>query len=666
MPGQTNPAGLPAPTEVQPDPQPRRSSFGILLGDDDLQVKRILQARRLEQVERLEEPVLDQPEERLEEGEHSRRFAMAGPLLLALVALGLWAAGVARVNLREINDLGLASVLPVQVLAALVVATAAFAWTLGQRPLRRSMLLLHVVTLVVMLYGMNAMVEPVPGPNILWRHAGIADHIATTGTVDPRIDAYFNWPGFFVLAAFLSSAAGLDSIVQLAAAWVPVFFNLLYLGPLLLLYRRATPDQRLIWLAVWFFYISNWIQQDYLSPQALTYFLYLLIIGILLRWFGTDRSAWPAPARWLPWRPPLPSPATAPMFHPLPVHGPSPRQPSARRAGLMAVVIALFAAAVPSHQLTPFAILASVSALVIVRRCSARGLPLLMLVMVAAWITFMSAAYLAGHLSILSGQVGQVNSIAAANVTDRLKGSADHQLVVQLRLALTALVWLLALLGWLRRRRQGQDDVAFTLLAVVPFLLLGLQSYGGELLLRVYFFGLPFAAFLAAGLFLPVKADAVSWRKVAAVGLAGITILGGFLFARYGNERIDHFTSAELAAVRHLYEIAPPGSLLLAATGDLPWKFQDYATYEYRIVPNLPNSGNGDLVKPVLGIMRQHRQPGAYLIVTRSQRADTQARSILPPGSLHRLEQRLRRSPTIQLVYANQDARIYALRPGKR
>jgi hypothetical protein len=651
------PDRLPAPTAAEPDARPRQPPFGILLDDDDLEIKRIIQAKQRERAGGLEQ--LEQPE-MVEKREHARRWTMAGPVLLSLLAVAPWAVGVRRVNLRQVSDLGLVSVLPVSVLIGLALATGAFVWTLAQRPPPRSALLLHVITLVLMLYGMTAMVEPVPGPNILWRHAGIADHIATTGTVDPTIDAYFNWPAFFALAAFLSSAAGLDSIIDLAARWVPVFSNLLYLGPLLLLYRRVTTDTRLVWLAVWFFYITNWIHQDYLAPQGLTYFLYLLIIAILLRWFSTDRSAWPAPARFLPWRPPT----TSVILDALPVETPSPLARSTRRAGLMAVVIVLFAAAVPSHQLTPFAILAGVSALVIFGRCSARGLPFLMAVMLAAWITFLSAAYLAGHLSILGGHVGQVNSIAAANVTNRLTGSSDHQLIVQIRLALTALLWILALLGWLRRRRHGQDDVAVTLLAVVPFLLLGLQSYGGELLLRVYFFSLPFIAFLAAGLFLPVKAGAASWRTVGAIGLAGITLLGGFLFARYGNERFDHFTSAELAAVRHLYEIAPPGSLLLAATSDLPWKFQDYATYEYRIVPNLPNSGNGDLVKPVLELMRQHRQQGAYLIVTRSQRADTEARSVLPPGSLHHLERTLHRSATVQLIYANEDARIYTLRPG--
>jgi hypothetical protein len=653
---------LPAPVEDRPSPDPQKPPFGIRLGDDDLLAQRILQARRRQQAERLEELVQPEP---VEEAARAGWWSTAGPVVLDVAALALWAVSLARVNLREVNDYGLASVLPVPVFLALVLTTGAFAWTLAQRPLRRPVVLLHLVVLVVMLYGMNPMVEPVPGPNILWRHAGIADYIATTGTVDARIDAYFNWPGFFVLAAFLTSASGLHSIVQLAAGWAPVFFNLLYLGPLLLLYRRATSDHRLIWLAMWFFYVTNWIQQDYLAPQALTYLLYLLVFGLLLRWFGTDRSTWLAPARFLPWRPPPPSSAISTLFDARPTPAPVLLRPSGRRAGLMAVVIVLFAAAVPSHQLTPFAILVGVSALVIVRRCSARGLPLLMLSMLVAWITFMSAAYLAGHMEALSGHVGQVNSIASANVTARLTGSSGHQFVVHIRLALTALLWALALLGWLRRRRQHQDDVAFTLLGVAPFLLMGLQSYGGELLLRIYLFGLPFVAFLAAGLFLPVKTGATSWRTAAAIGLAGITLLSGFMFSRYGNERIDYFTAGELGAVQRLYAIAPPGSLLLAATADLPWKFQDYARYEYRTVPNLPNSGGGDLAKPVLTIMRQHRRPGAYLIITRSQRADVEVRNTLPPGSLFRLENTLQRSPAVELVYANQDARIYTLRPGK-
>jgi hypothetical protein len=629
-----------------PRPDQRPPPFGVWLDDGHPPTKQI---ERVEQIER---------------AERAQVLATAGPALLSLAAVALWAVGLGRVNLRGVNDLGLASVLPLPVLAAPVIATAGFVWTLSQRPLRRSMLLLHVVVLVVMLYGMTTMVEPVPGPNIVWRHTGIADHIARTGAIDPTIDAYFNWPGFFTLTAFLAGAAGLGSIASLAA-WAPVFFNLLYLGPLLLLFRRLTSDWRLVWLAVWLFYVTNWIHQDYLAPQALSYFLYLLILGILVGWFGTDRTVVRfAPARVLPRRPR--SPATPSAVQSLSLDALRPREGPFQRAGLMVIVIVLFAAAVPSHQLTPFAILAGVTALVVFGRCSARGLPWLMVVMLAAWITFLSAGYLAGHISELSGSVGQVDTIAAANVGNRLRGSADHQLIVYIRLAMTALLWGLAVLGWLRRRRHGQDDMTVTLLAIAPFPFLVLQPYGGELLLRVYFFSLPFIALLAAGLFLPVKGAAASWRAAGAIGLAVVVLLGGFLFARYGNERIEHFTTEELAAVRHLYEIAPPGSLLLAATPDLPWKFQDYASYDYRTVASLkssPESRGGDLLKPVLGIMRQYQRPGAYFIITRSSRADAEARGILPPASLDRLEQALRRLSTVQLVYANQDAQIYALRP---
>src|SRR5215469_4462074 len=105
-----------------------------------------------------------------------------------------------------------------------------------------------------------------------------------TGTVAPDLDAYFNWPGFFALAAFVTQVAGYHTILSYAA-WAPVFFNLIYLGPLYIIFTTATTDKRLVWLALWFFYLTNWIGQDYFSPQGFNFFLYLVIIAILLKYF---------------------------------------------------------------------------------------------------------------------------------------------------------------------------------------------------------------------------------------------------------------------------------------------------------------------------------------------------------------------------------------------
>ncbi len=120
-------------------------------------------------------------------------------------------------------------------------------------------------------------------------HVGISEYISRTGTVAPGLEARFDWPGFFVLAAFLGQACGLGSTLDLAG-WAPVYFNILYLAPLALIARTVTRDPRLVFAAVWLFEIANWVGQDYFSPQGLNYFLYLVIIALILTYFRSSRS----------------------------------------------------------------------------------------------------------------------------------------------------------------------------------------------------------------------------------------------------------------------------------------------------------------------------------------------------------------------------------------
>src|SRR5207244_11753971 len=73
--------------------------------------------------------------------------------------------------------------------------------------------------------------------------------------------------------------------------WTPVFFNLIYLGPLYIIFTSATTDKRLVWLGLWFFFLTKWVDQDHFSPQAFDFFLYLVIIAILLKWFKVPPKA---------------------------------------------------------------------------------------------------------------------------------------------------------------------------------------------------------------------------------------------------------------------------------------------------------------------------------------------------------------------------------------
>ena len=380
--------------------------------------------------------------------------------------------------------------LPGRVLFALVLLTVSFCVLLHRRPLNVPVAVLHLGILIFMLYGMTSFIEEVPRFAVSWRHAGVADYLVQHGSVDPKIDAYFNWPGFFALAAMFTKLTGYKNPIALAAG-APIYFNLLYLGAVAMIMRSATSDARVVWLGSWIFFISNWVGQDYFSPQALSYFIHLMILGLLLTWFRRER-----------YRSADGDAADTALL---------PSGTAWQRVGLLAVAIILFASIVPSHQLTPFATVASVVALVVFRRTTARGLYLLMLVLLVTWISFAAVSYLSGHIARLTSDVGNVSGNTTANVSERLTGSPDHLFVIRIRLVMTAGLWGLALLGLTRRLGRGHRDLTFAVLALAPFPLLGLQGYGGEMLLRVYLFSLPFVAFFVASLFYPSLTSRSSW-----------------------------------------------------------------------------------------------------------------------------------------------------------
>jgi hypothetical protein len=606
----------------------------------------------------------------LEQGE-SIWLAVVVPVALVGVSLLLWVAAVREIDLRQMSDLGLASVLPRTAFAALGILAVSFAAALCRRRPLGPVLLLHVVVLVFMVYGVTTLVEDVPRFAVSFRHVGVTEQITRTGHVDPNIDAYFNWPGFFTLLGFVTRAAGLRSAISLAD-WAPVFFNLLYAGPLFLLLRSATTDRRVVWLGLWLFYLTNWVGQDYLSPQALSYFLYLVVLALLLTFFKRPSAAvvrLPEHrvreiAVWV--REPAP---------------PVPREPSkpvddgavaARRMWLMFAVVLVFGAMVPSHQLTPFATVAAVLALAASRQSTARGLPTMMIVLLVAWISFMTTAFLAGHIGTVAGGVGQVDENVTANVGNRLHGTQAHVIVVYVRLLLTAAVWALAGLGAYRWYRRGFRDVGFFLLALAPFPLVVLQPYGGEMLLRVYLFALPIMVlFAAAALF--VHANREPWQQAAIVTLLSAGLAAAFFVARYGNERRDFFTSNEVTAVEQLYQVAPAGSLLFVASDDLPWKYTRYDQYKYRVLSRLPEwtylGGERPNVRAavpaIARVMRGHGHTRGYLILTRSQSANLELYGLARASTMRRLEQALARSPAFRTVYVNRDASVFALRPSQ-
>ncbi|MGW1540317.1 lipopolysaccharide biosynthesis protein [Streptomyces sp. NPDC002309] len=575
-----------------------------------------------------------------------------GALLVAALAL-YWvpASRLGEADLDRMGGLGLVSVLPVPTLIGAALLVVVFAALLRPGREHRALLLVTLLATVVSLHALPAVIETEPRFATAWQHLGFLDHIDRTGTAVPDLDARWSWPGFFAVAAFVARACGVADLTEVIRWW-PSALQLLCLAPLFLLTRALRASWRARWAGVWVFALSGWVGQDYFSPQGFTYLLYLVLVAILLVWFRSPRVIW---TRLRP--------------------GEAEVEPAGRRqrAVLLLVVIGLFAATVPAHQLTPFVMLGVVTALVLLGMSQPRGLPVLFGVMVVAWIGFMAEPYWSGHFDELFGGVGGVGGNVSSSVSGRIEGGdSTHGLVLYTRVALAGGVLALACCGWWRRRAHGYRERALPVLAFVPFLGFGMQSYGGEMALRVFLFALPGAALLAGlALFPRVGEGAVrrTWYRASLAPLAaltaGLVLMGGFLVARWGNEPFERVRPGEVAAMEFVYAHDDPSVRLLWLSDDpletvtpaLPWGARDMEKVEY--VPTRAPA-DPELVSGLVEAL-EDAGPNSCLMVNSGQVASLRLDAGYPASWGPRLIRALDERPELRRAFAGSDVTVYAL-----
>ncbi|MET8831158.1 lipopolysaccharide biosynthesis protein, partial [Streptomyces sp. NPDC004608] len=582
------------------------------------------------------------------------RVGAALGALLAAALLLYWvpAARLGESDLDAMGGLGLISVLPVPTLVGAALLVVVFTSLLWLHREHRALLLVTLLATVVSLHALPAVIETEPRFATAWQHLGFLDYIDRTGTAVPDLDARWSWPGFFAAAAFVAQACGVDDLTEVIRWW-PLTMQLLYLAPMFLLTRALRAGWRARWTGIWVFGLSGWVGQDYFSPQGFTYLLYLVFVALLLVWFRAPHVIW---GRVRP--------------------GETEVEPADRRQRtvLLLVVIGLFAASVPAHQLTPFVMLGVLAVLVLIGRSELRGLPVLCTVMVAAWIGFLAEPYWSGHFEELFGGIGGVGGNVSSSVSGRIEGgSSTHTLVLYVRVLLAGGVMAVACWGWWRRRFHRYRERVLPVLTFVPFLGFGMQSYGGEMALRVFMFALPGAALLAALALFPRTgatakeraADGVSLAPLAAL-LAGLVLMGGFLVARWGNEPFERIRPGEVAAMEYVYAHDDPTLRLLWLSNDvvdnvtpaMPWGARDMEKVEY--VPTLAPPD------PVLvsGLVKALRDagPNAYLMVNRGQVTYLTMDSGYPVAWEARLIENLDRRPELTKPFVNGDVTLYALR----
>ena len=503
---------------------------------------------------------------------------------LALVALGYWS--VRNVDASRSGPLGIVEVLPVSFYMVTFALAFSFVLQLRTRHIRNVVLSVHLIALIALLHGVMSWIEGSPRFPVTYTHLGLIEYIQRTNETLPSLDARMSWPGFFAMSALINNVVGVNSS-YIFTLWAPLVFNLAYAPLVFSLAQTVSSDRRVPWMACWLFFSVSWVGQDYFSPQAVNFLFYLAFMNIVLHFFRSDRAAFPKILHGMAscmnrlarrvFRSESMHPGGAPMLV----------ATSSQRALLVVGLIVIYAASVVSHQLTPFFLLFDLVLLVALRRVALRGFPTLMIVVVFGYISFGAVGFWSGHLKEVFGSIGQVSAVAEQNVGAKVGQQTNHVYVIYGRLALTASLWMIAGLGLINRLRRGRTDIFVIVGFLSPFLVLASQSYGGEAILRVFLFSLPFAAVLAVLAVLPSDAAKLNGMRTGVIVVVASLLVPAFMLARFGNEQYEYVAKNEYVAAQKLREIAPVGSQLIGVSPNINWRISGEGLYTFSLANDI-------------------------------------------------------------------------------
>jgi hypothetical protein len=208
------------------------------------------------------------------------------------------------------------------------------------------------------------------------------------------------------------------------------------------------------------------------------------------------------------------------------------------------------------------------------------------------------------------------------------------------------------------------------MLAVVPALIVGIQSYGGEVLFRAYLFSLPWLAFLGAS-WLINQGSARARRRSIRLALVCVVLASTTLIAYYGldlGNRIDH---GDVQAALWYEKNAPAGSALVLLTPNFPARLTarydevnarwgpapDALTEKSSLDDKLLGSAS---IPAIVQFMQDTYAKHSYLVLSPSEQRYGQLYGLLPAGTLASLDSALKASTDFQQVYSRDGAVIYS------
>jgi len=618
---------------------------------------------------------------------------------LLLVATGLWALGISKTDTSVIGLYGLPTLLPIVFYAGLALLVVSAVVELVHDQVSHWRMALHAAVLTLMLYGTAPLVYSAGRYSWLYKTVGVVQYVNAHGQLNGSIDIYQNWPGFFALTAWLGKIAGVASPLAYAK-WAQLLFELAALPLLYLIYDALGLTARQRWVALLLVPASNWIGQDYFSPQAFGTLLYLGIMAIALRqlfmpapaprvllgirrtWSRLRRKPGPAP-------PPSADQASADGLKALMKIANSQSEATApRRTGATVrscvVILVIFFVLAMTHQLSPYMLAAQLGALALFRMLRPWWLPLVLLAV--------AIAYLVPHFSYVNTHYGLLNSLgnlfsnATPPALTRGQVAPSQQFIERSAEVLSIGIWIVAIVGAWRNWRSEKTAFALVLLAFSPAVMLALQAYGHEGVLRVFLFSLPWSTALVAMAIVPSrmresKVENLKYlltarpapylvtsalRTALALGIA----LALFMPAFFGDDSFNFMSQKEVDVLTSFFQNAAPGRVYC------PIENAPLAdTSKYNLFPRTSLFGaygvmRKQMVTPnVANVLAQdawNASPSsvhAYLLITPSMVAFNEQYEDTPAQNFVTLRVSVANSPFWKAIYNRGGIAIYQLLP---
>ena len=374
---------------------------------------------------------------------------------------------------------------------------------------------------------------------------------------------------------------------------------------------------------LWLFVVFDWTSQDYFSPQALAYLLFVIWLAVLVHVV-------------------------------------------VRRGGelTMTTTIALlgvFGLIVVTHVLTSLEVLGVLAVVTAVRLLRRPTLIVTCAVIFIVWQLNVAGPFFAFYADNLQNSLLDISDFVQVNVASRVTGSPQHAQIAELRILVTGLLFALAGVAVVMRLldRGRSRGMAFGIAFLMGIGLVAPASvYGGEMLIRVLLFSLPMLAALAVAAF--------ATRAYRLLLVAVIVVMAPIhILTHYGNELLDYVSPGEIAGFEFVSSSLPPANVF----GGYPsGNFENTALLDARnsyLSRGVLPSTLDDFLDPTLHHGWAHNDWPTYVMLSRG---DAAAMELFQnrPGFMSEVKSVLDRSPAFRVVYANPDITVYSWDPTSR